>query len=255
MCSHCTRLGQQCTYSVTTRNPPSRPRGRGVCFSKFGVGSLDHSLSTSMLQNSASVAVEYFFQQFLPTNSFSGLSSTYMYDVHLYSQSCPQVYHAVAAVGALSIRRCSGTKNPNWSRLAFESYERSLKALHSHLQAADSTGDQLQSLWSILLLGVFELMQDRTGQGFLQHLNLGVAQVVEYLGPQAFRQGQARRFFLEMQLLEVNKSILLSQPSLLARTAWRELTEHSSQDGTAEACHVLETLPDIMACSSDFVVR
>lgn len=207
------------------------------------------------LQNLSFIAVNHFFQYFLSANNFSSQQSTYMYDVHLYNQSCQQVYHATTAVGALSLRRRSSTEGSKWSRLAYESYADSLKALRSHLQIEKSPANLLQDLWAILLLGIFEMMEDSTGQGFLQHMNSGVTKVLEQLGPAFFRHGLARRFFLEIRLLEVCKSILLSRPSLFAQQEWRELAECTWVGEDVEAREPVEDLLGTMVCISDFVTR
>jgi hypothetical protein len=207
------------------------------------------------LEDQSSKAVDSFFHHFLPDNHFSGGTTSYMNDVKIYGLHSPQVYHAVTAIGCLWILHRSNACDSSWSILAYESYGRSLEAVKCHLAAGVSPTDQMQSLWAILLLGIFELMQDRTGQGFLQHMSFGATRALEQLGPGFFRHGLARNFFLELRVLEISRCMLMSQPSLLARQIWKDLSQVIWIGAGASGWQRLDALLDIMVDCSDFVIR
>ena len=208
-----------------------------------------------LLEDQESKAVDHFFHNFLSVNSFSGRKRPYIFDTQSYSQTSSPIFHAVIAIGALWIRRASYSENVSWTTLAFQSYETALKALQSRLQSQGPIVNDVQDLWAILLLGVFELMHERTGQGFQQHMFYGAARAVESCGPGIFRQGPARRFFLELRYFEICRCIVFSQPSFLAKKKWQSLMDTIWADDYVREWRPMEALLDLMVLCSEFAVR
>ncbi|OHF02222.1 hypothetical protein CORC01_02502 [Colletotrichum orchidophilum] len=87
-------------------------------------------------------------------------------------------------------------------------------------------------LWSTFFLGLFELMQDASGQKWLQHMVFGTSQALIASGPSACMSGTMRNFFIQARTFEVCRSIIFNQSSFLAAPEWMKLTGSLSQTAT-----------------------
>lgn len=139
--------------------------------------------------------------------------------------------------------------------LAMESYQQALGRLSGSLSGVQGKNSALANLWTMLLLGIFELMSDRTGESFLKHLSVGVAHVVEYFGPHFFREENAERFFVEWRSFELSRCVLLTQTSVLTQARWMEHSRWVREMEPELCAQHFEGLVDLGLQCADFVRR
>ena len=96
-------------------------------------------------------------------------------------------------------------------------------------------------------------MYDPTGQGWIKHTMFGTSKILELLGADACRTGEARDFFLEVRVFEVSRAVLFTSSTILAQPAWVELSKELWA-GT-EGWHPKEALLDLMIQCSDLASR
>jgi hypothetical protein len=106
-------------------------------------------------------------------------------------------------------------------------------------------------LWSTFFLGLYELMSDATGEGWIKHFLHGTSALLQYRGPAAHRSGAGRRFFLTTRVFEISRALIYSSETFLAQEEWRILTGKLWSGNQAKDWHPKEALFDLMtACST-----
>ncbi|KAK3307664.1 uncharacterized protein B0T15DRAFT_554596 [Chaetomium strumarium] len=111
-------------------------------------------------------------------------------------------------------------------------------------------------LWTTLLLGLFELITDPSGDSWLQHLVHGTSQALMAGGPSACISGPCSRFFAESKVFEVCRAIVFNRPTFLADEEWLSLSASlraSSNWSTAQ--QRLDALLDMVVMCSSLRVR
>lgn len=136
-----------------------------------------------------------------------------------------------------------------------ESYQQAIRQLSESLSGVQERNDTLANLWTMLILSIFELISDPTGEAFLQHIGVGVAEVVESLGPGFFREGRARRFFIEWRSFELSRCVLLTRPSVLGQERWLEHSRWARGEESEMHAEHFDGLMDIVFRCVDFVRR
>ncbi|RSM11679.1 hypothetical protein CEP52_002890 [Fusarium oligoseptatum] len=140
-------------------------------------------------------------------------------------------------------------------RFAVNHYSKSVAGLRTALdQFANLPNLRHSILWTTHLLGLFELMSDTTGQGWVQHLVHGTSNALVATGPLAFESGLGKRFFTEIRIFEVCRAIIFNGPSFLADPGWQNLSA-KLQGLDADQSHPLDALLDIIVLCSTLRVR
>ncbi|KAL0934811.1 C6 finger domain-containing protein [Colletotrichum truncatum] len=198
----------------------------------------------------ATTSYLFYFDMFVRTNSFTGREPSFIFDVqHLIKSSNDLVPHpsrslfdAMLALGAMQAHSLGAMTHRNNLGFALRSYQQSIHELRNAVSNFSPT--QRDSIaWSTFFLGLFELLQDASGQKWLQHMVFGTAQALVASGPAVCESGTMKTFFIQARTFEACRSIIFNQPSFLASPEWISLTDYLSTN-------LDEILKLVVLCSS-----
>ncbi|KZL65451.1 C6 finger domain-containing protein [Colletotrichum tofieldiae] len=198
------------------------------------------------------------FDLFVRRNSFTGREPSFLSDVqNLVKRSGgmrqnPRHYllNAMLALGAMQTKTIGVLEIQKNLRFAMESYLRSLAELREAVSNFSSS-QRDSILWTTLFLGLFELMQDASGQKWLQHMVFGTSQALVASGPATCTSGTMQTFFIQARIFEVCRSIIFNQASFLAAPEWISLTDSLANTNVVTAHHSLdELLKLVVLCSA-----
>ncbi|THY16705.1 hypothetical protein D6D02_03479, partial [Aureobasidium pullulans] len=202
--------------------------------------------------NDSSKILNIFLTKFVQENSFTGCSSTWFLDIQAHFASSAAVHHAISALSALYASREEGSNRVRMQKAALRFYQTAVKTVRKAIDAEDPNIEQ-PLLSSTFLLGLFELMYDPTGEGWIQHTMYGTSKILQHLGPNAFRSGLGLNFFHQMRMFEVSRSLIFSESSFLVEAPWRDLMKGTSTDNMSD--HPIESLLALMLRCSDHCFR
>lgn len=218
---------------------------------------------------------------FVRTNSFTGREPAFVSDVQglmktASSDSVPHhpsrsLFDAMLALGAMQAHAQGAMPQHNNLSFALRSYQRSLVELRSAV--SNFSPSQRGSIaWTTFFLGLFEarisnqshpstntntkmqLLQDASGQKWLQHMVFGTAQALVASGPAACKSGTMRTFFVQARTFEACRSVIFNQPSFLASPEWISLTgeeeEEEEEDCNLSSSNLSGILKLVVLCSS-----
>ncbi|KAE8393317.1 hypothetical protein BDV23DRAFT_170257 [Aspergillus alliaceus] len=107
------------------------------------------------------------------------------------------------------------------------------------------------NLWTTLLLGLFELMYDASGEGWVKHFLYGTSKMLQLRGPEAHVTGSGRTLFLTVRVFEICRALIYPEPSFLCQPEWVSLMTRIWNEGLNIVWHPKELLFDlIIKCTS-----
>ncbi|PWI65616.1 hypothetical protein PCL_06821 [Purpureocillium lilacinum] len=211
------------------------------------------------------------FDLFARRNSFTGKTATCGDEVRalagLHAGESGHLWEAMMALGAVYEARLGGEAALRKSRMvtALGHYARAISGLRTAIDKGMSgrrrgkspAPEQTSILWTTLFLGLFELMNDASGEGWRQHMVHGTASALRATGPGACARGPGRAFFAQARIFEACRTILFNEPTFLTDAAWAELARGmwAGDDGRVNEWHPLDSLLDIMVMCSRLRVR
>ncbi|KAK1700038.1 hypothetical protein BDP55DRAFT_214581 [Colletotrichum godetiae] len=204
----------------------------------------------------------FYFDVFIRKNSFTGRGPSFLSDVQQLVKTSGQTMRApfnhlldaMLALGAMQANMLGALNCENSLRFALEHYLRSITSLRrAVMDHALTRKDSI--LWSTFFLGLFELLQDTSGQRWLQHMVFGTSQALIASGPSACTSGPTRNFFIQARTFEVCRSIIFNQSSFLAAPEWMELTGNLSEEANTERRVSLDDLLNLIVLCSRLRAR
>ncbi|KAK3613333.1 hypothetical protein LTR56_027949, partial [Elasticomyces elasticus] len=158
--------------------------------------------------------------------------------------SSASVHYAAVAIGALNASRL-GT--PPLLTVAYRSSQHSMQALRQSIDVYDHTSREAV-LWTSLLLGIFELLADSSGDAWPKHMLCGVSRVLKTTrsvdGPSPLDSA-----FIEMfSILEANRTIMYGNTTMLADAEWEPSRRLST--GHVVWCPMSEILTLVVCIST-----
>ncbi|KAH7242158.1 hypothetical protein BKA59DRAFT_440991 [Fusarium tricinctum] len=202
-----------------------------------------------------------YFDTFLQRNNFNPRTDAFTDVVGLMKDQGPETFlhDAVLSLGAMQavkLHSFEGVTPSESYRLAVYHYSRSVLGLRHALDKFDQLpGVRHQILWTTHFLGLFELMNDSTGQGWIQHLVHGTSKALVAAGPTTCYSGLDQRFFTEIRIFEVCRAIIFNEPTFLAQEEWRKLVQRMKESKGKDGAHSLDDLLDIIVLCSTLRVR
>lgn len=218
---------------------------------------------SSQIVDDSSLFINHFFTNFLFQNSFGApldfkcIASEF--------QISPSLYNALIAVGALELSRKPHLyiKSKDAAVKAITAYNSSIAQFQRQITGKGASLKTL-NLWTTLFLGLFEvkqlsyseiirltcwqLMYDKTGEGWLKHIQYGTSKILQLRGPQFCLVDPGRTFYLTVRVFEICRSLIYSKPTFLSQQKWRSLIIELR---AKSALHPKEYLFDLMVeCSS-----
>ncbi|KAH0284074.1 hypothetical protein M436DRAFT_75823 [Aureobasidium namibiae CBS 147.97] len=249
-CTGCSKRNQKCVYPAKT-----------TTIAKFQLVNR-HTIQNSALARSkipqkpslehSNNVLNIFLTRFVGENSFTGCSSTWFADIQTYFASDKAVHHALKALSQLYAYRESNSDQTRNKRLALESYQTAVLSVRQVVDAEHAKIPQ-SLVSSTFLLGLFELMYDPTGEGWIKHTMFGTSRILQHLGPEAFRSGLGLSFFNQMRMFEVSRSLLFSESSFLVQSPWMNLMD--TDINTVNDVHPMNDLLNLMIKCSDHCAR
>ncbi|KPM44919.1 hypothetical protein AK830_g1635 [Neonectria ditissima] len=203
----------------------------------------------------------YYFDVFLRKNNFScqGKSSVDIQELMQRSTSGGYLKNAVLSLGAMEavkLRSADGPSQHQNYQFALNSYMNSVGGLRDALEHHTQRPHlRLNVLWTTLLLGLFELMSDSTGQGWVQHIVHGTSKALVASGPLACQASFGKRFFIEVKIFEVCRAIIFNEPTFLAQSECKALSVKLQTEHVEAEMHPLGELLDIIVSCSSLRVR
>ncbi|KAJ6439335.1 lysine amidinotransferase [Purpureocillium lavendulum] len=225
------------------------------------------------------------FDLFTRHNSFTGKRATCGDEVRglagLHGGESAHLWHAMLALGAVYDAR-PGSEATDVTRrarlvVALRHYAQAISGLRAAIdgwscgsragrrRAPKQQQQQTAILWTTLFLGLFELMNDASGDGWVQHMVHGTGEALRASGPGACARGPGRAFFVQARVFETCRTILFNEPTFLTEAAWAALArdmwtrtaddDDTAGDGAADEWHPLDSLLDIMVMCSQLRVR
>ncbi|KAK0385723.1 hypothetical protein NLU13_6900 [Sarocladium strictum] len=197
----------------------------------------------------------YYFDIFVQRNNFVASTASYDLDVKSLLGTEPGCYlvHAVTALGALQSSRLSLATSHDDSRTAIKAYSSSVVALREAM-AQLTAPSRLHVLWTTLLLGVFELMNSESGDGWLVHMVHGTGAALQASGPSSCMSGPGQSFFLQARVFEVSRALLLGESTFLSNPEWIALSESIRANGR-DSHRSLDALLDLIVRCSNLRVK
>ncbi|KAG5953544.1 hypothetical protein E4U53_005006 [Claviceps sorghi] len=213
-----------------------------------------------------------FFDLFAKSNSLTGRSRTTGDEVKqlggLHSRKGSHVLHAMLAVGGMFAGRrnlvVDAAARRETGLVALQHYSYSIAALREAIDGLDFRSRTRQQrklrdehvcvLWTTLLLGLFELMNDATGHGWQRHIIHGTCMALQASGPSSCRSAAGFAFFTHARIFEISRTILYNETTFLSEPAWLALSRESRSGGEYSSSP-LDSLLDIMVMCSDLRVR
>ncbi|KAL5359303.1 hypothetical protein BJX96DRAFT_56290 [Aspergillus floccosus] len=164
------------------------------------------------------------------------------------------MYHASIALGALDLCRNTLLTIPLDEKKdaaveALTAYHISIAKLKTEIVSTSLPREV--SLWTTFFLGLFELMHDMTGEGWVKHFLYGTSNMLQIRGPEAHIAGSGRSFFLTVRVFEICRALIYPEPTFLCRPEWISLTTEIWNEDLKNNWHPKERLFDLMiTCSS-----
>ncbi|KAK3897059.1 hypothetical protein C8A05DRAFT_20098 [Staphylotrichum tortipilum] len=199
------------------------------------------------------------YDVFLQKNKFTGLASPRNDIADLVKRGDPESYlrDAVLCLGAMQASTLAAASRSNRiRRFGLESYAKSISGLrHALVNMVDDEESRARILWTTLLLGLFELMNDSTGDGWLQHLIHGTSQALIASGPSTCISGPCMRFFTESKIFEACRAVVFNQPTFLVKEKWMALSASLRVSSLVGSQKALDALLDIVALCASLRVK
>ncbi|KAK7911587.1 hypothetical protein PG985_014068 [Apiospora marii] len=214
----------------------------------------EQPLLKASLSSGPSARYFYYFDVFVRKNVFAPNTPAYNVDIQRLLGTGPEeiLHHAVVALGALQASRAgtySQADRKKHELAGLEAYSTSLRALR-YTMANSPAPPRLVVFWTTLLLGIFELMNGETGDGWLMHMVHGTANALQASGPSVCRAGLGLSFFLQARIFEASRALLLGERTFLSNPEWGLLTGGAqTNDGSFENSCLEDILDIIVQCS------
>ncbi|KAG7051933.1 fungal specific transcription factor domain-containing protein [Colletotrichum scovillei] len=244
-CEYCTRTKKSCLPQATSTtevhfiNPESSEEGMQVA-----------RLLTQVNLHSDILYLDYFdlfMKRCLFTDEFNGLAA----DLLPLTQTCLPLVQVVTAIGALEASRRATVRSSRYQQspytVAFLSYGEAMKTLRARLQVSDAfrCGGVL---WCTLLLGLFELMTETSGDMWAKHMLYGTARIIQSIAATSRSCQLDKRLFGAFRSLEANRAILYGENTFLSQEPWLK----SRRELVANPGSQVETIFDLLIEISSF---
>ncbi|KAI5456727.1 hypothetical protein BGZ63DRAFT_88008 [Mariannaea sp. PMI_226] len=266
-CSNCDKRGVPCSYpdhgAKTRVIQVDKANQKTAASFAFQVSKRPNCQDLLLVAPKADLTYFYlhYFDVFLQRNNFGQRGILAIDTKDFVRSSAGETYlrDAILSLGAITSFRLQShdgpTRQENY-RFALTSYAKSVAGLRDTL-GHDLVKPQprLNVLWTTLILGLFELMTDASGEGWIKHLVHGTSKALVACGPQTCRSGPGQRFFMEIKIFEVCRSVVYNEPSFLLQPGWKELSNKSQADTQSVCAHPLDELLNIIVCCSSLLVR
>ncbi|KAL7939266.1 fungal-specific transcription factor domain-containing protein [Trichoderma chlorosporum] len=274
-CSHCERRRIACIFASAQKDNSQiilLDRGKQRTPATFKLPNREKQKQTPSTSGGSAVSSPSrlidnklsflcYFDVFIGRNNFTGKERSLVDEVKQLSglHSSSYLMDAMLSLGAIQAVKLNARDVPPRNEClatALEYYSKSIIGLRDSINSP-MKGDGLHNtvLWTTLFLGLFELINDETGDGWQQHMTHGTAKALEASGPFKCRAGPSRKFFVQARIFEVLRTILGNESTFLTQPEWMDLSRQMWTGEHGDEWHPLDSLLDIMVMISNLRVR
>ncbi|CAI7642778.1 unnamed protein product [Penicillium palitans] len=197
-----------------------------------------------------------YFASFIQHNMFTMSFASIVSDLLPLISTSPVLYHAVIAVGALDANRHTGGRALKGEKSpyvhAMTSYHKSMGILRSSLGNRDVMQKE-DVLWATFFLGLFELLSDESGEGWVKHMLYGTSKMLQLVGPTDCMSSPRRIFYDLFRVLEASRALLYNEETILSQECWLGL--QNSLSSSATQWDPMEEIITLMIETSAFSLR
>ena len=192
--------------------------------------------------------ITHLFTSFVRQHDFTGQPHGQYQDLERLIHSSPCLQNAALALSSLDLESKEHAASGSGQNDALKYYGNAITLLRSELGRENrESGNQDSLLWSTLLLGMFELMYDTTGDGFLFHFVQGTSALLRAQGPAYCLQKDHRRFFRLARMFEMSRAVVFWNDTFLQETQWQcAIKNMRDNDGPVDSSEAFEELLALM---------
>ncbi|XEU97497.1 hypothetical protein FSHL1_002783 [Fusarium sambucinum] len=196
-----------------------------------------------------------YFDLFMQRCQFTKGSTSLVSDLLPLIHSCAPLGQITMAIGALEASRRPtvkiGSERPAPLNVAFGSYGRSIQTLQARLQSQDALSCQ-GVLWCTLLLGLFELMTQVSGDPWANHMLYGTSKILQSSGITKPSGKLGAQFFGAFNWLEANRAILYGEDTILSQEEWQTCYQTLPSGSNSQVDTIFEIFVEISSFSKIF---
>lgn len=185
-------------------------------------------LPSGILTHQNETCIWHFFSSFLPRNDFTARRLDEQQVLKSYLHTSAGVRNAIVAVSALDLSR-----HADYSSMTAACYKQAVSSLRRQLYLGTCIDDG--TLWTALLLAIFELMSDATGKNFMLHFTKGLPALIRQRNFNCGEQNRPQTLLHMIQMLEVMRSAPFwsnKEPTLLGDQYWQRMTQHAAGESS-----------------------
>ncbi|CAG7558111.1 unnamed protein product [Fusarium equiseti] len=246
--------GSPCEYCIRT-NKTCLPQENPAVKAKF----VYDNTSQVVAHVAAKSEVKYlnYFSVFMKRCQFTKESTDSVSDLLPLIQTCAPLQEAAIAIGALEASR-RATVNFTSERqspgiVALQSYGTSIRKLQAELESLEAS--QCQGvLWCTLLLGLFDLMTQVTGDQWDKHMLYGTSRILKTFGMMRPIDRLAKQFLGAFNWLEANRAILYCEETILSQGDWPQYG-YSTPSQLSQVDTIFELFVQVSSFSKFFFDR
>ncbi|KAG8355340.1 hypothetical protein FVEN_g6776 [Fusarium venenatum] len=248
-CEYCIRTNKTCLPQAVTANK--------VKFVRCKTFQSSSQVAKPPMHITARPDITYldYFDLFMQRCQFTKGSTNLASDLLPLLQSCAPLREVTIAIGALEASRRAtvhiGSDRPAPINVAFGSYGRSIQKLQDRLQSSDALRCQ-GVLWCTLLLGLFELMTQVSGDPWANHMLYGTSKILQSSGITKPSGKLGAQFFGAFNWLEANRAILYGEDTMLSEEEWQTCYQTLPSASDSQADTIFEIFIEISSFSKKF---
>ncbi|OQD69739.1 hypothetical protein PENPOL_c002G04523 [Penicillium polonicum] len=197
-----------------------------------------------------------YFASFIQHNMFTTSFAAIVSDLLPLISTSPVLYHAVIAVGTLDANRHTGGRALQGGKSPYvdsmTSYHKSMGILRSSLGNRDVMQKD-DILWATFFLGLFELLSDESGEGWVKHMLYGTSKMLQLAGPTDCMSSARRIFYDLFRVLEASRALIYNEETILSQECWLGLQK--SLSSSAIRWDAIEEIITLMIETSAFSLR
>ncbi|KAF5860048.1 hypothetical protein ETB97_002074 [Aspergillus alliaceus] len=224
--------GHPCERCVRTKKicAPQRLEQTGVKFVHVSGHELSCTIPMQVRKHEDAIYLDH-FATFLQRCHFSKDFAATNADIVTIIGKYPLLFNIAIAIGALdasrkgSIRSFSELESPRY--IAFLACGRSIQTLHSAIPMAKPVFRD-DVFWTAFLHGLFELMAEKSGDSFANHMVLGTSKMLLLLEPTNPLSLPTESLIDAFWILETNRAILYGDNITLSPDKWQWISTRES---------------------------
>ena len=204
------------------------------------------AIPASLPPDEISKCTTHLFASFFRQHCFTGHVENEYHELRNLLHCSPALQNAGLALGALD----SSIKNGSFISArgaALHYYQEAVRYLQKEIvQIGPFQSRHDAHIWTTVLLGIFELMVDPSGNAFLRHWTYGTAQLIQRQDPRLGRRILDRQLYLTVRMFELTRALIFWTDTFLVEAEWQSSMRWFPQMTEGSEWHPIDALFDLM---------